>query len=127
MGIHAFPKNLAGRRVLVVEDESVIAKAFVWIFENCGAEIVGPAPTIEHAMELIRGTDQLDGAILDVDLHGEYSFPVADALRERGVPFLLNTHHGRKELPVQLQNIPQCQKPVKPGQIIAALFPDSAT
>ncbi len=126
MSLHPFPKNLAGRNVLVVEDESVIAKALVWIFELCGARIVGPAPTIEQAMKLIRETERLDGAVLDINLHGEYSYDIADALNERGVPFVLNTAYNRKELPFKFRNVPHCQKPVKPGEIIAALFPEPA-
>jgi CheY-like chemotaxis protein len=123
MTTHPFPINLIGRRVLVVEDDTVTAKALVWIFELCGAEIIGPAPTMEHALELIRNYDRLDGAVLDASLRGSPSCAIADILKNRGVPFVINTGYNRDELPNQLQQAPYCQKPVRPGEIIAALFP----
>jgi CheY-like chemotaxis protein len=81
-------------RVLVLEDEPIIAMMVREWLTELGCEPVGPAPTIAHALELINGAANLDGAILDLSIGDQDSTPVADILREHGVPFAFATGHA---------------------------------
>jgi len=82
-----------GRRVLVVEDEAMIAMLIEDMLADLGCAAVGPAHSIEEALDL-AGADGLDAALLDVNLAGRPSFAVADLLRERGVPTIFSTGYG---------------------------------
>ncbi|SHJ18087.1 CheY chemotaxis protein or a CheY-like REC (receiver) domain [Roseomonas rosea] len=84
---------LVGRRILIVEDEYLIAEAMEEWLSGAGAKVVGPVPSVEQAFELIEEPEKvLDGAVLDVNLgRGETAYPVADRLNERGVPYLFAT------------------------------------
>lgn len=79
---------LAKRRILLVEDEYLIAVDLVRSFEATGAEVVGPVASVDDALDLLDDTEHLDGAVLDINLQGEMAYAVADALTARGVPFL---------------------------------------
>jgi DNA-binding response OmpR family regulator len=81
-----FPLNSKKPRILVVEDSFLIADQIVDIAEECGYEVVGPFGTLADAMQACRSTDA-DAAIVDLVLHGEIAFPIADILSERGIPF----------------------------------------
>lgn len=84
---------LAGRRILVVEDEFVIAALAADLLEGLGASVVGPAGTLEAALEL-AATEDLHAAVLDVNMNGLRSDPVAELLAGRGVPFVFATGYG---------------------------------
>jgi len=88
---------LKGKRILVVEDEALIAVMVEDMLIEMGSEVVGPAATIEQALALARA-EQLDGAVLDVNVRGERIDPVADALAARGVPMLFATGYGEVKL-----------------------------
>jgi DNA-binding response OmpR family regulator len=80
-------------RILVIDDEPLISMMIEdWLVE-LGCEVVGPARTVEDGLEL-AASDGLDGAILDVRLQDEDSYPIAGALRERGIPFAFATGAG---------------------------------
>src|SRR3954465_8220409 len=82
--------GLAGKRLLVVEDEYMVADDLAGGLGEEGAEVVGPAGTVEDALELVQlNRGRLDGAVLDVNLRDERVYPVADVLASRGVPFVL--------------------------------------
>src|SRR5688500_8003036 len=85
------PDSLRDRRLLVVEDDYAIASDLEEALEAHGAHVIGPAGTVADALELIAAQAEIDGAVLDIDLHGERAYPVADALRGRGVPFIFAT------------------------------------
>jgi len=74
----------------VVEDMFLVADVIDMVLQDRGCQVVGPVPRLQRALELARG-EPLDGAILDVNLAGELSFPVAAALAERGIPFFFLT------------------------------------
>ena len=93
--------DLAGRRILVAEDEYMIAGDVAGELEARNAEVVGPVPTVAKALKLIETGEALDGAILDVNLHDEMVFPVAEALRARGVRFVLSTGYGKSIIPMR--------------------------
>jgi DNA-binding response OmpR family regulator len=103
-------RALAGRRILVVEDQAILAAEVEMLLEQLGCEVVGPAATLSQALELARG-EPLDGAILDINLHGEAVYPVADLLRSRQIPFLLATGYSAENLPDRFVDCPILEKP----------------
>jgi CheY-like chemotaxis protein len=112
--------RLDGLRVLVVEDELVIVLELEDLLGRLGCEVVEAAPTVKRALRAAE-RQHPDVAVLDVNLHGERVTPVAEALRERGVPFVLVTGYGRERLPDVLQHAPCLPKPVDCSQIASAL------
>ena len=84
------PKDGHGRRVLIVEDNALISMEMEASLESNGYDVVGRANSVVEALEVISTTD-IDVAVLDVDLGGEYSFAIADALTEKGVPYTFAT------------------------------------
>ncbi|MGI4765366.1 MAG: response regulator [Janthinobacterium lividum] len=117
--------EMAGRRVLVVEDDYFIAKGLVRHLRAAGVEVVGPAATVADALDLVRA-GPLDGAVLDINLQGELAFAVADALVERGVPFVFTTGYSADVIPERYTGIVRCEKPVDPGVLTTALFGSAA-
>ncbi len=111
-----------GRRILVVEDEYVLAQDLRLELEDAGAEVLGPAPSVAEALALLAREAPPDAAILDVNLGGELVFPVAEALRERGVPFMFATGYDRSSLPPAYADVPRCEKPFDVGRCLRALF-----
>ena len=90
MTLSASQAHLINRRVLIVEDEYFIADDIAQVLEKAGAAVVGPAPTREAALALLT-SERVDIAVLDIELHGELVFPVADYLRARAIPFIFAT------------------------------------
>lgn len=114
-------RRLDGRRVLVVEDNAVVAMALVEALARAGCTAVGPAATVDAALRMIRG-EAVDGACLDVDLQGQVVFPVAEALAARNVPFVFCTGFGDLGLPSgRWAEVPLLRKPVSPQELAAAL------
>jgi DNA-binding response OmpR family regulator len=113
---------LAGRRVLVVEDEYFLADDVVRGLKANGAEVIGPVGGIDDALDLIDETEQLDAVVLDLNLRGEMAFPVADALIERGVPFVFATGYDSASIPPRYKAVTRCEKPVDAPKIARALF-----
>src|SRR3954453_11157705 len=103
--------GLTGHRILLVEDEYFIADDMAQSFREHGIEVVGPAASVADALDLIRDTERLDGAVLDINLRGEMVFPVADALETRNVPFLFATGYDAAIVPARYRHIPRCEKP----------------
>lgn len=112
--------NLGGRRLLVVEDDYMIAMDVVDILEACGADIIGPVATVHDALKLIRA-ERIDAASLDINLRGEWVYPVADVLTARGVPFIFASGYDPKVIPEIYAHIPQCDKPVNGSSLAKAL------
>lgn len=84
---------LSGRRVLIVEDESLIAMLAEDFLIELGVTVIGPATTIDGALAMIE-TQEIDAAVLDLNIRGERSDRVADALRLRGIPIVCATGYG---------------------------------
>ena len=84
---------LAGKRILVIEDEAIIAGMIEDMLTELGAVVVGPAGTLAKGIELAK-RETIDAAMLDVNIRSERIDPVVDALRGRGVPFVLATGYG---------------------------------
>jgi len=97
-------------RDLVVEDEAIISILVEDVVNEFGSEVVGPVAKIQDALDLARHAE-LDAAILDINLGGAVIFPVADVLRERGIPFIFATDYGATSLPLRFRDRPALQKP----------------
>jgi DNA-binding response OmpR family regulator len=102
--------ELAGLRVLVIEDESMVNLLLQDMLEDAGCSVVGSAFRLKEAVEKAKALS-FDLAILDVNLNGERSFPVAELLSERGVSCIFVTGYGSASLPPSLRTIPVLQKP----------------
>ena len=113
---------LTGRRVLIVEDESLVAMLIETILEDMECVPVGPASTIDEGLALVRDAEGLDAALLDVNVAGQQIFPVAEALKARGVPFVFSTGYGEGGLPDEWRGQPTVQKPFTEAAIRDALM-----
>jgi len=111
---------LAGRRILVVEDEMLIAMVVEAVLDDAGCEIVGPIGRLAPAVESAE-REAIDAALLDVNLHGEEVFPVAEALAARNIPFVFVTGYGAGGLPPRFRGSPVLTKPYRAAAIVAAL------
>jgi CheY-like chemotaxis protein len=107
-------------RILVVEDEAVIAMLVEDMVLDFGSEVVGPAAKMDEALRFASHT-ALDAAILDVNVGGAVVFPVADVLRSRGVPIIFATGYGSGALPPRFQNDPALSKPFSYEALAEAL------
>src|SRR4028118_1708306 len=90
-------------RVLVVEDEAMIAMLVEDMVLDFGSEVVGPVANLNDAISLARSAE-LDAAILDINVGGSVIFPVADILNERGIPLIFATGYGSNGLPPRFQD-----------------------
>lgn len=112
---------LTGKKVLVLEDEPLIAMLIVDALQRAGSKVVGPAYSAEQALALIA-KENVDVAVLDVHLgNGATSAPVADALSEAGIPFIFATGHGQSALRTVDQGRPFLGKPYSDRDVIAAI------
>lgn len=117
-------------RILVVEDNDLVAETISEALLDSGYEVVGPAPSLGDGLELARHAE-LDGAILDVDLGGQFSFPIAFILRDRRVPFLFLTGYDDPTImPTDWRTTRRLVKPFRIADltdIVAAVVGDPAT
>lgn len=114
-------RGLRARHILVVEDEYMLAEELTQELMDAGAEVIGPAPTIQRAMDLLESHSPPDGAVLDVNLGGELVFPLADTLIERGVPLVFITGYDPTTLPPRFAHVPICGKPINASRITRAI------
>ena len=98
------------RRILLVEDEIFV----VWLLEDMladlGCAVVGPASSVDQALAMIDA-EAIDAAVIDVNLNGQMSYPIADALAARGVPFVFSTGYDKETLLDAYRSLPVLQKP----------------
>lgn len=104
------PANLIGRRILLIEDESLVVMLLQDLLDDLGCQVVDTASRFDDAVEKANSL-AFDVAILDVNLNGQQTFPIAEALADRGVPFVFSTGYGAASLPKPLQHAPLLQKP----------------
>lgn len=115
------PRDLRGLRVLVVEDDFLLADGLAEELVEHGLQIVGPVATVAQALAVLDAGTHVDAAILDVNIGGEMAFPVADWLAERGVPFLLASGYDAAALPLRFREARSCEKPYLVARILDAL------
>jgi CheY-like chemotaxis protein len=114
--------GLDGRRILIVEDESLVAMLLETILEDMGCQALGPASTVEAGLELAQGPEAPDAALLDVNVAGRPVFPLAEHLRAAGVPFVFSTGYGEGGLPEEWRGQPTIQKPFTEEAVRQALM-----
>ena len=108
-------------RILVVEDEYLVADYIAMMLEELGYEVVGPVSTIPEAMTTIAG-EKLDAVLLDANLGGASSAPIAAELAARRLPFVVVTGYGNLEFATAaLQAAPRVSKPFTPAEVAGAL------
>ena len=113
--------SLKGRRILVVEDEMMIAMLVEDMLTELGCSVVGPVHALDAALAMAKTENALDAAVLDVNLAGQPVFAVADALRAIGVPSIFSTGYGESALREVDQGAQVLQKPFVAGDLVRAL------
>ena len=112
-------RSLAGLRILVVEDEMMVAMVLEDMLTGFGCDVV-KAARVAKAIHLIA-TDRIDGAILDVNVAGEPVYPVARALQTRGIPFIFSSGYGAGGLPSEYRDCPTLSKPFHENELAPLL------
>ncbi len=107
-------------RVLVVEDEALIALLLADCLQNAGFEVVGPATSVAKALALIEQTG-CDAAVLDIRLGNESAEPIARELRARGTPFVTVSGYSPSQRSPTFEGAPMLVKPVRTNDLIAEL------
>lgn len=108
-----------GRRILVVEDELMVAMGLEMVLTDAGYEVIGPVGRFEQALEAANG--EVDFALLDVNVRGTEVYPVAEVLAGRGIPFAFLTGYGRESLPPAQRQARVLSKPFKATDLLAAV------
>lgn len=103
-------QHRGGLRVLLVEDENLVAMLLEDMLGELGYTVVGPVARLKKALEMAQH-EAIDLAILDVNINGEQAYPVAEALAARGIPFVFSTGYGERGLPLRYHGHPTLQKP----------------
>lgn len=120
--MHAMAESaLEGCRVLVVEDEYFLASDLAHALADRGAIVIGPVGRIADAVAIIAAEPVIHGAILDLNLHGEMIFPVADLLMVREVAFIFMTGYDLSVFPTRFKHIVKCEKPFTMDQALHAM------
>ena len=113
-------RELSNRKVLVVEDEMMIAMLIEDMLDEFGCKLVGPATNVPRALELI-GKETVDVAVLDLNLDGKDTYAIADALRQKNVPFIFATGYGSTGMRPEYGDRPVLQKPFQAKDLETAL------
>jgi CheY-like chemotaxis protein len=110
----------SGRRILLVEDEPIVAWLLNDILVDLGLAVVGPASSVNQALAMIDA-ESIDLAVLDVNLKGQMSYPIADVLVARGVPFVFSTGYDIGRLQAGYRTFPALQKPFHRAELTDTL------
>ena len=114
-----------GKRVMVVEDEALVAMVESDALNELGYEVAGPFSRLTEALAAVeRGG--IAAAILDINLNGTLVYPVAEALTARGIPFIFVTGYGTESVDARFAEVPVLQKPIE-REMLQRMFADSAT
>lgn len=112
---------LNGRKILVVEDEYLIADDLTALLREAGADVIGPAASLPSAVRLASDTELIDAAVLDINLRGVAVFPLADELVRRNVPILFMTGYGETNVPSEYCSFGRCEKPMGAAHVVEEL------
>ncbi|KQT52804.1 MULTISPECIES: response regulator [unclassified Aureimonas] len=114
-------RQLHGLKVFVVEDESLVAMQLEDMLLDLGCDLVGLAMRVGRALEMVAAAPRIDVAVLDVNIGGDKIYPVAEALRERGVPIVFATGYGRAGVEPDWQSYEILQKPYTANEVAEKL------
>ena len=106
------PRSLAGKQLLMVEDEFLVGMMAKRLLESMGAAVLGPYARLADGIAAAK-TERFDGALLDLNLAGESAEPLADLLTARAVPFIFLTGYQRDSIDRRYANVPVLQKPIE--------------
>ena len=110
-----------GQRILVVEDEYLLAMSFQNRLQDLGAVVLGPVGNLDNALALIRSEASIDGAVVDINLGDRKAYPAADLLMERDIPFVFTTGYDETFIPERFGHAPRLEKPADINRIVQAL------
>jgi two-component SAPR family response regulator len=113
--------RLSGRRILILEDEAMVSLLLEDMIEDFGAELAGSFSRLERALAAMENGLQVDVALLDVNVAGERSFPLAAVLTGKSVPFVFTTGYDRSGLPAEWRDAPSLRKPFLQDDVRRAL------
>jgi CheY-like chemotaxis protein len=113
-------KDFNGSRILVVEDNFLAAEVVRDMLESSGCKVIGPVGRVADGLRLAE-QEELDGAVLDINLNGDWCFPIAQALRQRGIPFIFLTGYDDAAIPTELRPVRRLGKPIVGQQLIDVL------
>lgn len=114
--------DVAGAQLkfLIVEDEALVAMLIEDVLNDLGHEVVAVGGRVEQALKLAQDS-AIDFAILDLNLNGAHTYPIAETLRARGVPFIFATGYGSGGVDEAWKNVRVLPKPFEPHQLAAAI------
>ena len=113
-------RPFSNRRALLVEDEMLVAWLIEDMLADLGCAVIGPASSVNQALAMIDA-EAVDAAVLDLNLNGQMSYPVADALAAHSVPFIISTGYDKDTLPDDYRACPVLQKPFQRSELSDAL------
>ncbi|MFK0276304.1 response regulator [Ensifer sp. NPDC090286] len=114
--------NLRHLRVLVAEDEFYVANDIALWLERAGATIIGPTPTVQETLKSLARTEDVQVAVLDINLNGELIFPVADELARRSVPLIFFSGYDDLSIPSRFHSATRLSKCVRSSGLVSAVF-----
>jgi CheY-like chemotaxis protein len=115
-------ESLQGCRVLVIEDDFLIAELVLDLLEAAGASVAGPIGTVGEAMCFIETHGRsVDHVILDLDLHGKKTYPIASRLVALKIPFIFVSGYSRESIETPYRRFPHCEKPIRAADLLGLM------
>ncbi|WP_104668795.1 response regulator [Ensifer adhaerens] len=115
-------RDLQQLRVLVAEDEFIVANDIALLLEEAGATIIGPTPTVQETLKSLLVAENIQVAVLDINLNGELIYPVADELARRSVPLIFFSGYDSWNLPERFSTAARLSKCVSTSDLVSAVF-----
>src|SRR5262249_38421222 len=113
--------GLSKPKILVIEDNTLLADAICELVRDCGCDVAGSVGNVHHGVQFLSDCP-VDGAVVDINLHGVPSFPICDELQRRKVPFFfLSGYAAHTNVPVQFRAAKFLTKPLDAGEFRSAL------
>lgn len=107
-------------RLLIVEDEWLLAEQIAGALTTAGFDVVSPVPSVATALSTLD-QEKIGAAVLDIRLRDEDSFELARDLRRRGIPFIFASGHAQLETPADLRDVPTLAKPINVEELVETL------